>query len=228
MISISKLLFGCVLIVFFLFTVCFPAYAQTTQVIESQVKLSVCGDANIEGPEDCEGVDLGGSSCETEGFMSGTLSCTVSCDFDTAECVPFPPTPTPSPSPSATPTSAPSSTDNSTAQQSAPSSITATTTETTEELVEIVAALTEFFSIQGQDGTETKPVLPEKVRELIGSETGLSLSGLKEILEKFAVFWRQSLVNPSAVSKNELCDLDGDGLCDIIDLSVLLYYVEVK
>lgn len=50
-----------------------------------------CGDYIIENPEECDGPDLGGSSCTLEGFTSGTLSCTSSCFLDTTSCVFTPP-----------------------------------------------------------------------------------------------------------------------------------------
>jgi hypothetical protein len=46
----------------------------------------VCGDAIADSPEACDGVDLGGESCETLGFGAGTLGCTSSCGFDTSGC----------------------------------------------------------------------------------------------------------------------------------------------
>ena len=50
-----------------------------------------CGDFSIESPEECDGPDLGGSSCTTEGFTSGSLSCTSSCLLNTTSCTFTPP-----------------------------------------------------------------------------------------------------------------------------------------
>jgi hypothetical protein len=50
-----------------------------------------CGDFIVETPEECDGPDLAGESCTTKGFTSGTLSCTLSCLFDTTACVYTPP-----------------------------------------------------------------------------------------------------------------------------------------
>jgi subtilisin-like proprotein convertase family protein len=47
----------------------------------------VCGDDNADPGEDCDGTDLAGETCVTLGFLSGTLACTASCDFDTTGCV---------------------------------------------------------------------------------------------------------------------------------------------
>jgi hypothetical protein len=44
-----------------------------------------CGDGFVDTGEDCEGSDLNSGTCVTEGFASGTLSCS-SCSFDTSSC----------------------------------------------------------------------------------------------------------------------------------------------
>jgi hypothetical protein len=45
-----------------------------------------CGDGKAAGVEFCDGADLGGRSCVTEGFTSGQLGCSASCTTDTAKC----------------------------------------------------------------------------------------------------------------------------------------------
>ena len=76
--------------------------AQTLEsTVQSTIKISVCGDFVVEGPEDCEPgppEDLNGGTCESAGFGPGTLSCTIACDFDTSLCT-APPSPAPSPAP---------------------------------------------------------------------------------------------------------------------------------
>lgn len=46
-----------------------------------------CGNGIIEDDEECDGAELLGASCETRGFVSGTLSCTSSCLYNTTQCV---------------------------------------------------------------------------------------------------------------------------------------------
>ncbi len=47
----------------------------------------VCGDGVIEGSEVCDGTNLGGQTCLTQGFDSGTLACAAGCHaFDTSAC----------------------------------------------------------------------------------------------------------------------------------------------
>jgi hypothetical protein len=45
-----------------------------------------CGDGTIDLGEDCEVGELGGETCETQGFFNGTLHCGPGCSFDTTEC----------------------------------------------------------------------------------------------------------------------------------------------
>ena len=37
--------------------------------------------------EDCDGTDLNGETCQSQGFSGGTLSCSASCTFDTSACM---------------------------------------------------------------------------------------------------------------------------------------------
>ena len=49
-----------------------------------------CGDGTAECGEVCDGADLGGESCQSQGFDTGTLACNGSCDgFDTSSCADF-------------------------------------------------------------------------------------------------------------------------------------------
>ncbi len=47
---------------------------------------SICGDAVVEGAEDCDVGTLNGESCVTQGFAGGTLACATGCTFDTSGC----------------------------------------------------------------------------------------------------------------------------------------------
>lgn len=47
-----------------------------------------CGNTIIEAPtEQCEGSNLAGATCQSLGFVQGTLSCDGSCRYDTSMCV---------------------------------------------------------------------------------------------------------------------------------------------
>jgi cysteine-rich repeat protein len=45
-----------------------------------------CGNGRIEGTEECEGADLGGETCVTQGYLDGTLRCSADCSFDKSGC----------------------------------------------------------------------------------------------------------------------------------------------
>ena len=48
---------------------------------------AVCGNGILESGEECDSTDLDGKRCsDLEGFVSGVLSCTDSCTFDTSAC----------------------------------------------------------------------------------------------------------------------------------------------
>jgi hypothetical protein len=48
--------------------------------------IPVCGNGVREGSEQCDGADLGGQSCQSKGFCSGTLSCDAGCTLNTSAC----------------------------------------------------------------------------------------------------------------------------------------------
>ncbi len=45
-----------------------------------------CGNGVIDANEQCDGNELGGQTCESQGFAGGTLGCTAACKFDTSAC----------------------------------------------------------------------------------------------------------------------------------------------
>jgi len=45
-----------------------------------------CGNGSVDGAEPCDGDDLAGATCQSEGFVGGALSCTAACALDTAQC----------------------------------------------------------------------------------------------------------------------------------------------
>jgi hypothetical protein len=57
---------------------CTPASPGTT----------FCGDTAVNGIEDCDGTNLGGATCVTLGYGSGTLACAPGCRYDVSGCIP--------------------------------------------------------------------------------------------------------------------------------------------
>ena len=45
-----------------------------------------CGNGVIDGGEQCDGGELGGATCMSEGFGGGGIQCTDSCVLDTSNC----------------------------------------------------------------------------------------------------------------------------------------------
>ena len=61
--------------------------SDTTESGGSCITLPVCGNNLIEVSEACDGTDLGGETCVSQGYDSGILSCLSDCSgFDTSGC----------------------------------------------------------------------------------------------------------------------------------------------
>lgn len=55
-------------------------------VQEASTKSFVCGNGAVESGEQCDGSNLAGHSCITQGYGGGILSCNSSCIFNTSQC----------------------------------------------------------------------------------------------------------------------------------------------
>ncbi len=85
---LKKICLLVLLIISGLLIIGYNSLADTTQLhIEITSPASVCGNNIKEGSEQCDGSDLGGQSCVSRGFASGTLSCNANCTFNTSACV---------------------------------------------------------------------------------------------------------------------------------------------
>jgi hypothetical protein len=47
----------------------------------------LCGNGNIDSNEQCDGSNLGGAACQSQGFDSGVLGCNSLCNYDVSQCV---------------------------------------------------------------------------------------------------------------------------------------------
>jgi len=225
-------LFMMVLVFLFLFLGNFFAWKNWVEAVQSfitaTVKISVCGNGVIEGGEDCEGADLGGQTCESLGYGPGILTCDIACSFDTTQCSP-PPTPTPTLTPTPTPTSTPVPTPVAT--------LTPTTAPSPLPTSLPLAQKTAFTPTPTPSPSPTPtPVLPSplSVFDIDGSgriERGEFVLAIK----RWAGQWREFLIKEAISSKKETatvatasllgCDLNHDQRCDLLDFSILLYYI---
>lgn len=62
-------------------------FANDQLTINCGPGINSCGNAVVDGTDDCDGVDLGGATCVTIGFRSGTLACGADCHFDVSGCL---------------------------------------------------------------------------------------------------------------------------------------------
>ena len=66
---------------------CTGAGGTTTKSVTVMVNAAaVCGNGIVESGEQCDGANLSGATCSSLGFTGGSLSCTISCSFNTAAC----------------------------------------------------------------------------------------------------------------------------------------------
>lgn len=77
-----------VLALFFLLAGIFflPLRVITAGEFGLSVVVTVCGNGVIESGEQCDGAALGGTTCVSRGYVSGSLSCSL-CNFNTSSCV---------------------------------------------------------------------------------------------------------------------------------------------
>ncbi len=222
--------------------------AESSRTIDATVQVSVCGNNVVEGGEQCDNADLAGKTCISLQYESGTLACTKSCDYDLSRCVPFvnfagevlipaiarQPTPSPQPTLFALPLTTTKSAE--LAQQNVVA---------TEQLPEV--------SLQPQPPTNESQVSDDQTAQLPQSLEAVEfrLRSIYELLEVEAVTetnqisqaylpmlirnWSQSwrktttlarFTTPIEVEQHiNKCDVNGDGVCTVEDLSILLYYV---
>jgi len=231
----SSFLFMMVLIFLFLFLGNFFVWKNWVEAVQSfitaTVKISVCGNGVIEGGEDCEGADLGGQTCESLGYGPGTLTCDIACSFDTTQCSP-PPTPTPTPIPTLTSTPTPT-----------PTLIPAFTPTPTFSLLPTSSSLvqetvfTPTAVLTPLPSPTPTPVLPSPlfVFDVDGSgriERGEFVFAVKKWVGQWQEFLTRKIVSSEketiTVTRDSLtgCDLNRDQRCNLLDFSILLYYID--
>lgn len=61
----------------------------TPQCAYDESACTACGDGSVDAGEACDGGDLAGQSCQSQGFDAGNLACSPSCAFNTGGCVTY-------------------------------------------------------------------------------------------------------------------------------------------
>ncbi|MFH0943000.1 MAG: hypothetical protein V1810_02380 [Candidatus Beckwithbacteria bacterium] len=182
-------------------------WAGTADFLEATVKISICGNGIVEGGEDCEGLDLNGEDCVSLGYGPGTLSCDISCSFDTYDCTPAPsPSPSPSPSPASSATPAASTT---TSASPTPTALASPSPVVKTLLPSVLIP----FDPNGDDR--------------------ITLSELFTVTKNWVEEWKQAIIEEMspeniAIAGNQRrrCDLNRDSRCNLLDFSILMSYVE--
>src|SRR3989344_3049007 len=81
----SRIIFATGCNVILVFTLLSPIRISAAG-ITATVNLGLCGDGIIGTGEECDGSALGGATCVSRGYASGSLSCAASCEFNTSAC----------------------------------------------------------------------------------------------------------------------------------------------
>lgn len=77
------------ILIFILFLCLLPSrflFADSETIEINATVVSLCGNGVVNTGEQCDSTDLAGQTCVGQGFVSGVLSCTASCAFNTASC----------------------------------------------------------------------------------------------------------------------------------------------
>lgn len=150
-----------------------------TDTIGADVKISVCGNFEAEGGEDCDNDDLAGETCESIGYDGGDLFCDMACDFDFSGCFILPP------------------------EDSEPEE------EDREKVNEEILT-----------NLNVKGILPLTIEVFdIDKDGRIEISELFFAVKKWVQVWFEE-------RDSGTCDLNVDGECNLIDFSVLMFYVE--
>jgi hypothetical protein len=75
-----------ILSVFILLFFPFNTPESSAETVDISATVPGCGDGIMSSGEECDGTDFGGATCISSGFVSGTLSCSSSCNLFTTSC----------------------------------------------------------------------------------------------------------------------------------------------
>jgi len=73
-------------LLFVILFVSISGLSYATSVNISADVQGLCGNGNVDSGEQCDGSNLGGATCVSQGYTGGTLSCNSNCTFNTSAC----------------------------------------------------------------------------------------------------------------------------------------------
>ena len=193
--------------------------AATSTNVDATIKISVCGNATAENGEDCDNTDLKGKNCQNFGFAGGALRCDASCSFETSACIAATPTPTAIPVQAATEIPKQTPIAEPTITELLPTVIPTPPSLPDEFITTILAPITAF---------------PAKLFYFGADKNGnITHAELRESVQLWVTHWQSylssfSIKNGKALGQasSKECDINNDHVCNLVDLSVMLYHVQ--
>jgi hypothetical protein len=205
-----------------------PTYAFQSKNINATIRISVCGDGVAENPEECDVGDMKSATCRSLGFDTGSLTCDIACELDKTDCVGVAPS---SPTPTPAPTLAPAS---------ASPTVTPTSPNVTKDITQVASNIqvtTPFLRQLFPTSAVQRPKIPEKITFFLQQQSDTrSTHPYGNIVKSWVDEWREysqaGTLNQTPEITADLsnesleCDVNEDGLCNLVDFSVLLYFIE--
>ncbi len=159
-----------------------------TAIVDTSVRISVCGDGVVEFPENCEPSLNETFSCTILGFDGGDMGCDPSCEYDLLNCFDNPPT-----------------------------------VQEVEEVIDNNPIIRNNTPII----TQSEVVTIIKVLRIFDND-GDGIVRAEEFFQavfKWVSVWRDIALSTEQKEVDvDACDMNDDGVCNLIDFSILLYY----
>lgn len=172
---------------------------EASSSLDATVKVSVCGDFIAEGPEECDNEDIKNATCRSLGYDTGELSCNPDCTLDRSLCTGTAPVPPP-----------PSDDTNDDEDSDSSGSSRRSRNRVTQAVVTITEAVVE----------EVSQIVMKLGRFDLNNNGILDFEEIHAAMRIWVIAWR------SPTPDIETCDVNNDGVCNLKDFSVILYYTD--
>jgi hypothetical protein len=218
-----------VILIFLTTAICFGFFspqkisAATSTNVDATIKISVCGNNVAENGEECDNTDLKGKTCQSLGLGNGTVTCDASCSLVTTACTQAAPVAT------TVPTSAPINTVTESTNQPnvvQPTPIPPFPTATPTPLPQPATFIANLLA----------PIkaFPAKLIYFGANQNGtIPQTKLRATVQLWVNQWKSFLTNTpykkdtaTKQATNAECDINNDHICNIVDLSIMLYHVQ--